>query len=282
MKDFIPRQELLETNPVHLISMNQYVHELSTVAHRHDHYMIMWITKGHGTQMIDGQEHQMLTNRVFFFHPGQVHKMNDFERDGWMLIFDEPIYKLFTRFHPQEELNGMMQQGGHEPFVDLDEDTAVLYEHITAMIQKELLKSPKNFNMLIHFVSLLLLAGNKLHEQKHTLELKNKNSSKQLIRNLTLLIEQHFKKAKPVSFYADALNLQSRNLNRIVKTKLGYTVHDLLQERLLTESKILLASSPLTIKEISYSLGFTDPSYFNRFFKKNTHVTPAAFRAKGV
>ncbi len=282
MKDFIPRQLLLETNAVQLISMHQYVHELSMVAHRHDHYMIMWITKGHGSQLIDGQEYNMLTNRVFFFHPGQVHQMKDFERDGWMIIFDEAVYKQFTRFHPQEELNGMMQQGRREPFTDLDADTAALYGQITALIRKELLKEPKDFNMLLHFISLLLLAGNKLHEQKNVPEPANKNSSRHLIRNLTLLIEQHFKKGKPVSFYAAALNLQPRNLNRIVKAKLGYTVHDLLQERLLTESKILLASSPLTIKEISYSLGFADPSYFNRFFKKHTQLTPAAFRLKGI
>ncbi|PZP43767.1 MAG: hypothetical protein DI598_15380 [Pseudopedobacter saltans] len=257
--------------------MDKYEHVLSKTPHRHDHYTLMWITQGHGSQLIDGNEYEMLTDRVFFLHPGQVHSMLDFYRDGWLLLFNEVIYKMFLKYHPLEEYFGMMDLTGERPFVDLSAKAKDIFRSIFQLIQNELKKDKMDENIGSHLISILLLTANKLfHAQKKQPE---GNEERDLIRRLKLLVEDHFRGMQHVAFYADQLNVLPRRLNDIVKANTGQSIHEIISERLLTESKILLSSSSMTVKEISYNLGFNDPSYFNRFFKRYMKITPVEFRA---
>ena len=72
-----------------------------------------------------------------------------------------------------------------------------------------------------------------------------------------------------------------KKLNGVCREATGLTVFGLLQARLVTESKIQLQTSAGSVKEISYHLGFNDPAFFGRFFKKHTGKTPAEFRSAG-
>ena len=94
------------------------------------------------------------------------------------------------------------------------------------------------------------------------------------------LLENHYTTERSVNFYAEKLSLSSKRLNQILKEKVGKTISQLLQERLLLEAKHLLFVGTNNIKEISFSLGFEDPSYFSRFFKKMTKLSPEEFRAE--
>ena len=80
------------------------------------------------------------------------------------------------------------------------------------------------------------------------------------------------------AFYADQLNMDIKKINRICRESTGSTLFELLQERLITECKIQLQTSTGSVKEISYDLGFNDPAFFGRFFKKHTNYTPLEFK----
>lgn len=272
----LPKQLLLNNNSLQLISLDKYEHALSKTPHRHDHYTLMWITRGHGSQLIDSNEYEMLTDRVFFIHLGQVHSMLDFDRDGWLLLFSEVVYKMFLKYHPLEEFFGMMDLTGEKPFVDLTPKAKDVFDSIFQLIQTELKNDKIEENVGSHLISILLLTANKLfHAQKKQPE---GNEERDLIRRLKLLIEENFRSMQHVTFYSEKLNILPRRLNDITKSNTGQSIHEIISERLLTESKILLTSSSMTIKEISYNLGFNDPSYFNRFFKRNMKLTPVEFR----
>lgn len=204
--------------------------------------------------------------------------MNDFDRDGWMLLFGDVIYKTFLKYHPLEEYLGMMDITGDTPFVDLSTEAMETYDSIIQIFKEMIPVAGTEDVRYMHLISVLLLTANQLFH-KQVKKSTASNEDKNLIRNLKLMIEEHFRSKQNVSFYADELNIRTRRLNDIVKLNTGQSVHNILEERLLTESKILLTTSPLTVKEISYNLGFQDPSYFNRFFKRKTKITPLHFRS---
>ena len=91
-------------------------------------------------------------------------------------------------------------------------------------------------------------------------------------------MENHYTTEKSVKFYADKLSLSPKRLNQILKQKLGKTINQILQERLLIEAKHLLFIGEESIQGIAYKLGFQDASYFSRFFKKLTTLTPEEFK----
>jgi AraC-like DNA-binding protein len=74
------------------------------------------------------------------------------------------------------------------------------------------------------------------------------------------------------------MNISPNYLNQICKKIVGKTASQLLYERLLVEAQRLLTHTTQSVKEIGYLLGFDDPSYFVRFFRKQAGQTPAEFR----
>jgi AraC-like DNA-binding protein len=92
------------------------------------------------------------------------------------------------------------------------------------------------------------------------------------------LIDVHYKEHKQPHVYASLMNLSASYLNNLCKQMLGKTLSDLIQERVTLEAKRFFAYSHLTISQVSDKLHFSEPSYFIRFFKKQTGVTPEQFR----
>ena len=99
------------------------------------------------------------------------------------------------------------------------------------------------------------------------------------VEALRQLIEEHFSHERRIEFYAAKLAVTPDRLNDHVKRATGVTPGHLIRQRILTEAKRQLVFTNLSITEIAYSLAFTDPSHFARFFRKQTGMTPHMFRA---
>ncbi|HZD88865.1 MAG TPA: helix-turn-helix domain-containing protein [Pseudolabrys sp.] len=98
------------------------------------------------------------------------------------------------------------------------------------------------------------------------------------VEQLRRLIDEHFRKERLISFYAERLAMTADRLNDHVKRATGVTAGHLIRQRVLTEAKRQLVFTNQAIHEIAYDLAFSDPSHFARFFRKQTGTTPQAFR----
>ena len=98
------------------------------------------------------------------------------------------------------------------------------------------------------------------------------------VEELRALVEEHFRKERLISFYAEKLTMTPDRLNDHVKRASGVTAGHLIRQRVLTEAKRQLVFTNQPINEIAYDLAFSDPSHFTRFFRKQTGMTPQAFR----
>ncbi|WP_300670687.1 helix-turn-helix domain-containing protein [Soonwooa sp.] len=122
---------------------------------------------------------------------------------------------------------------------------------------------------------------------KHdAIRLSKKSISGETVTKYKQLLQNHYKtiikynsiERKPVSYFAEKLNIHANYLNECVKKEYGKTANDLLLEKILTEAKILLITTSYTVDQISDILDFSSASYFNQFFKKFTNSTPLQFR----
>ena len=85
-------------------------------------------------------------------------------------------------------------------------------------------------------------------------------------------------KLKKAGDYADQLAVHVNYLNAAVQEATGKATTAHINEKLISEAKSLLTFTDYNVAEISYSLGFEYPSYFNNFFKKHTGITPLSLR----
>src|SRR5690606_28672555 len=98
------------------------------------------------------------------------------------------------------------------------------------------------------------------------------NYNNRIFRLSQLIEENYINKRK--FFLSDSLSLSERHINEICVENTGETVKRLIIDRTITEAKGLLVSGNYLIKEITYSLGYSNPAYFSRIFKKKTNLTP--------
>lgn len=98
------------------------------------------------------------------------------------------------------------------------------------------------------------------------------------VEQLLALIGTHYREHRPLAFYAERIGVSATHLNRIARTATGLSVQALAARRLLDEARRDLVFSPSPVQTIAYALGFSDPAYFNRFFRRGTGVTPGAYR----
>lgn len=92
------------------------------------------------------------------------------------------------------------------------------------------------------------------------------------------LVELHYRENLRIDEYARRLGVTRALLHDACLRESGRTPLALIHARLIAEARSRLEQTELPVEQVCYSLGFRDPSYFNRFFKKRTGRTPAAFR----
>lgn len=274
----LPLQELLEGDYLRVLPLHEDIHNLSPVPHRHDHYEILYFTEGHGNQYINFKAFDVSPGNVYFLHPGSVHTISRFKRNGWLIVFGQELFKRFLEIDHQDEATGIFDFYSPHPYTQLDETTAAIFQQTIALLLAELANEKTDVNILLHYTSTLLLQLNRTYSRQHPENaslLKNRPDFQQL----KSLIERNYLQQHQAEFYANIMRADIKKLNLICRRHTGLSVAELLKERLLTESKIRLQTSSSSIKEISYEMGFKDPAFFGRFFKKRTGYTPAGFRS---
>ena len=110
------------------------------------------------------------------------------------------------------------------------------------------------------------------------LDLAAGGADSKILKGFRDLLERNYAKQWSIETYADALHTSVSSLNRRCKRYLGFTAKTILQNRILLAAKRRLIYTREPVEQIAYSLGYTDPAYFSRFFRKWEGVPPGKYR----
>ena len=199
---------------------------------------------------------------------------------GYVLLFNMDFF-LQSSFPHQYIESKKILTSSLQPYISLTDEQAKEVEEIFETILKENQDnhSYKDELIALKIIELLILSERLFGEQ---LSLELNAPAVDSIKKFTELLEANFTKERSVSFYASALNVHPNHLNLLIKRHTGLTAKESIQSRLLLETKYLLHSTNLSIKEISNQVGFHDPNYFTVFFKRLENMSPANYRTSFV
>lgn len=140
----------------------------------------------------------------------------------------------------------------------------------------ELSTAPSPSHMtLAAFLRLIFIRALRLHRPEH---LEREVEQTGFLRRFRHLVELNYTQHWKVSHYADELGVSYDRLHHICKRGTGRSPVQLVHERLTTEAKARLESSGYPLKKIATDLGFVDPTRFSHFFKRQTEMSPGAYR----
>lgn len=109
---------------------------------------------------------------------------------------------------------------------------------------------------------------------------RQSDKGRQHLDHYQTLIEAHYREQPSIEALAEQIGVSSAHLNMLCRQLAGRSALQLLHERLLLEAKRQLTYTNMTIGQVSDSLGFSEPAYFTRFFKRNTALSPRDFRIR--
>jgi AraC family transcriptional regulator, transcriptional activator of pobA len=246
--------------------------------HKHNFYILLFITQGSGTHTIDFQDYPVAPNSMFFMTPGQVHSWDlSNDTDGFVLFFSQEYYQQafpHKKLYNYPFFNALL----HQPYLPLAAGSAAALAGIIEKIQAELLgRQLMQTDMVLLYLDMLLILLSRAY-QAQGIEVQAAGGALSQLQLLENLIDQQYKNHLPVSFYADQLGLSTKQLNEACRRSLNETATALIQKRIILEARRLLVHTDLTSSQIAAELGYMDITYFFRFFKKHTGLTPEQFR----
>ena len=103
---------------------------------------------------------------------------------------------------------------------------------------------------------------------------------RELFNRFMMLMERDYKQSRDVNYYAEKMSITSKYLTNIVRQVAGHTPKTIIDQYVILQLKMQLHRSSQSIKEIAWEYHFTDVSFFCRYFKKHTGVTPQQVREK--
>lgn len=197
------------------------------------------------------------------------------------MIFNQQFFHQYVQFQHYE----LFQPNGSHVF-ELTDEQVVQVRKMMNKIETEFLSGYKyKFDSIRNQILGMIHYGLKL-EPGNVLDQQPINASHRISQLFMELLERQFPiderhqsmRLRSASEYAERLNVHVNHLNRAVKEATDKTTSQLIAERVLQESKVMLRHSTLNVSEIAYALGFSEVTHFNNFFKKHLDLSPLKFR----
>ncbi len=244
--------------------------------HRDDHCQLMLAVSGEFKLNIDFETIEFNAPALLFVFPEQVHQVIEVkDSKGWMISFEPSLI--------DKEVLQLLEHQYSNPFL-LQQESVFFQQVIILMdfIERVQLQNTNHYlqktvnsllNAFLSFVAGELVANSPI--------IKGKEKRSIIIKeNFIQLTKEHFKTWKQPAQYASALYISTSHLNDTVKSLTGSSVSAHIQEASIMEAKRLLYFTKQTVKEIAYEVGYDEPVYFGKLFKKITQLTPLEFRKK--
>ena len=245
--------------------------------HRHSFYQIIWFEQA-GQHYVD---YQLITHEkhtVIFIRPEQVHYFCDQSANaGYLYHFNA----AFIAQHGQRQLDRLSLSVfndilGHQLVLPM-ESVAVL-QSLTDHIRHEMGHTQHGYKEIVYHYFMVLLGH--LERLHYTVNDMGNSGAKDLsvASHFKQLIQENIKEAHSIEHFASLLHISSRKLTQVIKSVFQTTPAVLIKESKILEAKRILSNQNIAIKEVAYKVGFDQPTYFTKFFKKETGVTPREFQ----
>lgn len=249
------------------------------VPHRHDFYVTVYFIHGSGFHEIDFQRYAIQPGALFFMQPGQLHHWEFTpETEGFVLLHSRNFFDLNFRNFSPDRLPFFFSKR-NSPLVQLQfSDTELQQSFQQLQDEYEGALSHKHAKIAALVRSLYIDLA-RIYETIYTAPLEESDHYAVKFRELETLIDTHYLTQKSAGFYADALSMSTRHVNRICQQVSGKTFSQVLTERTMLEAKHLLVSTDRSFNAIAFALGYEEYAYFSRLFKQYCGTTPKAFRS---
>ena len=253
---------------IRLLPLEQNFGYVTSQFHRHNYFELFYFTRPGGVHHIDFREYPIGAPAVHMVLPGSLHLVQRSQNSqGYVLLFTRSFLYSLVDFTPSRHRN-LWQRQPVFPLSKAESDfVGMCIGQIKDELEKEREDQYKVIASLLHTV-LILLYRQAPEQSRLPQSLAERFSEK---------LELYFASARSASDYAEELGCSLNHLNKALSQSRFPSAQASIIERRMLEAKRLLIHTDWGVKEITYHLGYEDPDYFGKVFKKQTGQTVSEF-----
>jgi AraC family transcriptional regulator, transcriptional activator of pobA len=248
--------------------------------HRHDFFEVLYLMRGSGFHVIDGNRYDIKPPCVFFMSPGQAHKIEySHDIEGYLFIFTADFY-LANRSNQNSLIEFPffynLKQENPPLHLQTESDILFLQELFKRSISELDNNETNKLDLLRSLLDLILMTCSSRYTTLENIDKKGRGHI--LVKQFYHLVEENNLKNLSLKEYADRLAVTPNHLTQIVKSLTGKTSSQIIKAKQILEIKRLLVHTNLSVAEIAHQLNFEDQSYFTKFFKRESGYLPLQYR----
>lgn len=248
--------------------------------HRHDYHELIWVRSGRGYHLIDGARVPARPGSITLIGRGQVHVFECAQGvEGAGVRFGE---ELLFGGAAQRVVPGWLLAGQCGRTVPVPAEEAERLDAIIAALRSEVDRPPdaQSGDLKRELVSVILLWVERWYDGARTEARAADDSDVQLLRRFVSRLESDYAQHHDAAHYADTLAVPPAVLSRALTRATGSSTKGLVTDRVMVEAARLLRFSDLTAQQIAHRVGFSDPLYFSRAFKRHWRESPTGYRSR--
>jgi len=266
---------------IETIASRSSVHDWTIRTHRHRNlFQLLLIEKGGGDMSFETATVPFSAPAAILVPATTAHGFRFIAEvtDGWVVSFTEDVADALG--DQSGEAMARLKAVAADPLLPLaDASETKRLAALCAELNEEASLAREGYRLamrgLLTLIAIEIVRLGVSRARSGTVTLTRKDAR---VEELRRLLDEHFRKQRLISFYAEKLAMTPDRLNDHVKRVTGVTAGHMIRQRVLTEAKRQLVFTNQAIHEVAYALSFSDPSHFTRFFRKQTGMTPQAFR----
>lgn len=248
---------------------------LSHEPHKLSHAVIAICTAGTCRLKVNLHEYEVEAPMLISLFPGQIiepveHSANV---EGYAI-------SLSKRFIDMVNLPGWQQHYMlmyNNPLCPIDSDKLTVIRIFYAMLYHAASNEENPFRLQVieNLIRLFYYGGVYHFRPCETRAPGTKNS---IVERFIALVEEHYRQERLIGFYADKLCITPKYLSKLVKENTGRSAGEWIENHVILEARAMLQSSDMTIQQIAASLNFPNQSFFGKYFKRATGLSPKQYR----
>jgi AraC family transcriptional activator of pobA len=254
--------------------------DIYTLPHSNDYYEMIWVTNGSGVLKADLQEYAIGNNLLYCLKPGQVHQLaTNEEADGYILSFGPSFLSILEHEFDWTCQASLFQLfAGHHVTIQGDSMQDLKEIALKMMTEFDHQYSFRTQLLKKYFKIFLIYLSRQFEEN---LQVVKQTREMELVNSFLEMLDKKFKDMKMVADYATQLSVTPNYLNGIIKKNTGISAGQHIRQRVVLEAKRMARYSEAGMKEIAYSLGFSDSGHFSKFFKTVSGKNFSDFKKEG-
>lgn len=240
-----------------------------------DHAIIAVATSGHCNLKVNIKEYEIEAPMLLTLMPGQIVEFGEYSInfEGYAIALSKRFIDIVNLPGWQQQYMNIYNNPVREISAEIQAGMKVIFSILHHAAEDK--ENPFRLQVIENLIRVFYYGGlSKFHNLKD-IQQGQKNS---IVERFIELVHQHYREERQIGYYADRLCITPKYLSKLVKENTGRSAGEWIENHVILDARAMLQSSDMTIQQIAASLNFPNQSFFGKYFKRATGLSPKQYR----